>query len=303
MENQNMQSVPMPGVTQANPGPEPAFNPLTAHFRQPKIHLSLPSGGKYWKQGALELPATGEVPVYAMTAKDEIALRTPDGLMNGQSVVSVIESCCPAVRDAWGMPSIDTDALLIAIRIASFGEGMDVKVDCPECNEENTYAVPLPEKLGLLRLPDYASPVEVLGLKIYIQPQYYDAISRLNQLRFQEERISSVVADLTMPEEDKLKQVNESFTRIMNLGFDNVTESTSHIEMPDGTLVNEKTHIRDFYQQADAGALRSVQDKIVAIAKEASPTDLKLKCNSCEHAWETPLEFDYTSFFAEASSS
>jgi hypothetical protein len=65
----------------------------------------------------------------SMTTKDEITLKTPDALLNGQGVVNVIESCCPAIKDAWAMPSIDVDATLIAIRIASYGNQMDLRLN------------------------------------------------------------------------------------------------------------------------------------------------------------------------------
>ena len=100
-------------------------NPLAKHFRQPAIYMKLPSQGRFWPSEALNLPATGAIPVYPMTAKDEIVLRTPDALMNGQGIIDVIQSCCPNIVDAWRMPSIDVDAVLVAIRIASYGNQMD----------------------------------------------------------------------------------------------------------------------------------------------------------------------------------
>lgn len=296
----NMQ--PQQAPQQAPQIPEQPQNPLAKHFRQPKIHLALPSKGQYWKPNALELPATGEVPIFAMTAKDEVALRTPDGLMNGQSMVSVIESCCPSVRDAWGMPSIDTDALLIAIRIASFGEDMDVNSTCPKCEHENTYSLPLGQRLAGITMPDYNTPVQIDDLGFKLKPQYYDAITRLSQLRFQEERINNVVVDMDMPEEEKSKQLTDGFSRIMDMGFDNITASTEAIVMPDGTQVTDGNFIKEFFQNADAGVMRELQDKLVEIQKTSSGADLKLKCTNCNHEWEAPLEFDYSSFFAEASS-
>ena len=100
-------------------------NPLAKHFRQPVIYLKLPSGGAYWPDGSIDLPLNNEIPVLAMSTKDEIVLKTPDALLNGQGVVNVIQSCCPNIKDAWKMPSVDVDATIIAIRIASYGNQMD----------------------------------------------------------------------------------------------------------------------------------------------------------------------------------
>ena len=97
-------------------------NPLKKHFRKPEIFISLPSGGRWWSEGSLSLPATGEIPILSMTATDELYLMTPDALANGEAIVSLVESCAPNVRDAWQTPSVDLESLLVAIRIASVGE-------------------------------------------------------------------------------------------------------------------------------------------------------------------------------------
>ena len=81
----------MPDIKQSGP------NPLQKYFRQPKIYLSLPSKGHWYPEGAIEMTENGELPVYAMTAKDELAFKTPDALLNGQSVVDVVKSCVPTV--------------------------------------------------------------------------------------------------------------------------------------------------------------------------------------------------------------
>ena len=49
---------------------------------------------------------------------DEIIFKTPDALFNGEATVRVVESCCPYIKDAKDMPSIDVDALLVAIHLS-----------------------------------------------------------------------------------------------------------------------------------------------------------------------------------------
>ena len=83
-----------PGGTGVPMG-QPQVNPLKKHLRQPKIYIKLPSQGKYWHPNAIDFPESGELPVYAMTARDEITFKTPDALLNGQATVDVIQSCMP----------------------------------------------------------------------------------------------------------------------------------------------------------------------------------------------------------------
>jgi hypothetical protein len=76
------------------------INPLSKYFRRPEIYYKLPSNGRYWPENSIELPVNGEIPVFPMTNADEITLKTPDALMNGAGIVSVIQSCCPNIVDA-----------------------------------------------------------------------------------------------------------------------------------------------------------------------------------------------------------
>ena len=129
-----------PGLEDLNPAKK---NPLANWYRQHKIYVKLPSKGKFYKKGALDISANEEYPVYAMTAKDELMFKTPDALLSGQSTVEVIKSCIPAITDPWSMPSIDLDFCLIAIRVATYGESMEVGTDCPHCKASNSYDINL----------------------------------------------------------------------------------------------------------------------------------------------------------------
>ena len=51
----------------------PGANPLKKYFRQPKLYINLPSKGKFYPAGSLNMPETGELPVFPMTAKDILA--------------------------------------------------------------------------------------------------------------------------------------------------------------------------------------------------------------------------------------
>ena len=78
-----------------------ADSKLQQFYRQPKIYIKLPSKGKHYSAEEFEPTTTGEIPVYSMTAKDEIKFKTPDALMSGQATVDIIESCAPNIKDAW----------------------------------------------------------------------------------------------------------------------------------------------------------------------------------------------------------
>ena len=125
-------------------------NPLNKYFRQPSIYVTLPSGGSY-PPHVVQQSQSGEIGIQPMTAKDEIRFKTPDALMNGQGVVDVIQSCVPQIKDAWQIKSYDLDTLLIAIRIATYGETMDFNFTVPGANEQVTHSQNLPAILDQIK--------------------------------------------------------------------------------------------------------------------------------------------------------
>jgi hypothetical protein len=277
-------------------------NPLSKFFRQPAIYLKLPSNGKFWADGALDLPINGEIPIYPMTAKDEITLRTPDALMNGTSIVNVIQSCCPSVVDAWKTPSIDVDSLLIAIRIASYGHEMDVDTKCPNCGEENNNQVDLRIILSQIVMPNFDTKIEVGdGLKVKLKPQAFFGVNKQKMLSFEEQKIASSLANADLSDQDKANVVATSVNKIIEMGIEAVVESTEYIEMDDGTIVNNKAHISDFYRNSNASIMKQIQDTFLQFNQDASIKPQRVKCAHCETEYQVPLEFDYSNFFGQGS--
>jgi hypothetical protein len=274
-------------------------NPLAGHFRQPAIFLKLPSDGKWWESGALDMPANHEIPVYPMSTKDEILLRTPDALLNGQGIVDVIQSCCPNIKNAWKMPSVDVDAVLIAIRIATYGNKMNFDTRCPHCNEDNVHEVDLSMPLQTLECPNYSDPLLYKDLKIKFRPQQYFNLNKTNILEFEEQKIINLINSTELSAEDKALEITNSMNRMFNYGIDACAQSTEYIELSNGTKVVEFDHIREFYQKAEIAVTKSLQAKIAEFAEQAKPEPLHLSCRDCVKAYDVDLTFDYASFFGK----
>ena len=276
-------------------------NPLSKYFRQPAIYLKLPSNGRYWPTETLDLPVTGELPIYPMTAKDEVTLRTPDALMNGAGVVDVIQSCCPSIRDAWKMPSVDVDAVLIALRIASYGAGMDVDTNCPFCNAENKHSIDLRHTLAGIQCPDYTKKIELHELKIKLRPQAYFGVNKRNTIAYEEERMTRALQLPDSEDERRIQEISTSMSRLIELGIDTVTDSTEYIELADGTVVSDREFIKEFYTNADGVTVRSIQTALSDLNTEAAIKPTAAACTGCSKEYKIPLTFDYANFFGLGS--
>ena len=274
-------------------------NPLSKHFRQPALYIKLTSGGKYWKPDSIELTATGEIPVYPMTTKDEIILRTPDALVNGSSVVQVIESCCPNIKNAWAMPSIDVDTTLIAIRIASYGNKMTMETKCPHCNEENDYDLNLRSIMDQVEMPNYGKTVTTSdGLTITLKPMSYEHISKSGVITLEEEKLIQALANPDLDEEVRKEEYDKHVQKMIALNIENVAFCTESI-MAGDDLVTDIEFIKEYYENADASVMRKVRERIEEFGEIAGIRPQDAVCSDCGQGFKLAVEFDYSSFFAK----
>jgi len=279
-----------------------AGNPLQKYFRQPKIYFTLPSNGRYWSEKDLEFTENGEYPVFAMTAKDELSFKTPDSLINGQSTVDVIQSCVPNIKNAWNMPSIDLDAVLVAIRIATYGESMDVDTTVPVIDEERTYQLDLRQILDQLIAVEFQSVLPVGDLVIHLKPLTYREFTNNALKTFEEQRVFSLLDNQEISEEEKLNRFNQSFRKLTELNINMISESISAIEIGEET-VQEQTYISEFLQKADRDFYNAVIEHIEKEKEKFAikPLDVKTEPEDQEkgapESYQVPVVFDQSNFF------
>lgn len=272
-------------------------NPLLRHFRQPALYISLTSNGKFWADGALELTATGEIPVYPMTAKDEIILKTPDALVNGTSVVQVIQSCCPNIKNAWEMPSIDVDSTLIAIRIASFGPTMSVSAKCPHCEEEHDYEINLQHVRDQVQSPNYDETIVTSdGVTIKLRPLTYNQISKAGSVALAEEKLIQSLNNDGIDDAVKAAEFDKHLKKMIEVNVDNATACTGAV-IADGNVVTDPAYIKEYYQNVESSVLRKIQSKVKEYSDVVSIKPQPTLCTACEKQFNLNIEFDYSRFF------
>jgi len=278
-------------------------NPLKKYFRQPKIYIKLPSGGKFWPEGSLDMTETGEIPVFPMTAKDEIMMKTPDALINGQSTVDIIQSCIPNIKDAWKTPIIDLDAILVALRIASYGEHMDFESKTPITGTEQTFALDLRQILDGFLSETFEPQVYMNDMTINIRPISYKEFTDTALKTFEEQRIFRVLNDEKIPDGEKVRVFQESFKKLTALTVANLERSIESIEI-EGQIVSNKRHIEEFVDNADKDLFRVLTDHIDEQRKKfitkplqiaATPEDIE---KGAPETFEVPISFDSSNFFA-----
>lgn len=279
-------------------------NPLKQYFRQPKIYLRLPSSGNFYPVHTLNKTETGEYPVFAMTAKDELILKTPDALLNGQATVDVIKSCVPNILDPWSIPSVDLDAILVAIRMATYGDKLDIDVTIPVINEHRSFEADLRIILDSLLENAYDSEIEINeSMTVYIRPLTYKEITQTAMKTLEEQRIFNIVNDESIDEAKKIELFNSSFKKLTEINVDIVTKSIQKIKIPDAE-VTDNAMIRDFIDNADKDFFNAIlkhleiQKKKFTIKPFVVNTTEYDQEQGAPKTIEIPITLDQSNFFA-----
>jgi hypothetical protein len=293
-DNLEVQQPELPQNTQ----PQAAKNPLASWYRQPKIYVSLPSKGKFYPAGSLDVSANGEYAVYAMTAKDELMFKTPDALLSGQSTVEIIKSCIPAIKDPWVMPSIDLDFALIAIRIATYGESMEVGCKCPSCSADNSYDVNLSHWIGQVSQFNYDDVINIEPLTVYIRPYTYQEVTKTSIKALEQQRIFNIINDDSLSDEEKVDKFGKSFVKMTELTVDIISDTVKKIVTPDGET-SDKEQIKEFINNCSKDVFDLISSRVTSIKEQIELKAQNVKCNECDHEFSLPITMDQSNFFAK----
>lgn len=270
-------------------------NPTRQHFRRPALYLKLPSEGKYYPPGSLDMPANGEIPIYPMTGIDEITSKTVDALYNGTAVIDIIKSCVPNIKDPWVMPSMDINPVLIAIRMATDGNTMDIENVCPNCDEHGKFGLNLVNILMKLTAGDYDNEREVNGVYVRFKPVTHAEYNEQRLQQFEFRRSSMVINN--MEASIKAEKNIQLYKDILKYTMRKVSSEIEYVRTPEGEYVYDKDHILEFIINSSVNDFKNLvkENEVLLDAQEIEP--LKMKCTECEHEFEQPFIINVSEYF------
>lgn len=276
-------------------------NPLAAYFRGADVHQMLPSQGKFFEAGEIDLAINGEVAVLPMTAADEIILKNPDALLNGDALERLFKSCVPAIKAPRKISVPDMDVLLLAIKLASYGDTLEISVRCPECKEEFSFDASIRGILAQITLIDDDNTVVRVSddMVVYLRPYDFESKTKLDLAAFEEAKLLQHLLSMDASDEEKAKLFNESFEKIAELNLDLLSHCIRHIQIPN-QVVDNADHIREFVRNSDKNLIKKINEKLTELSKNGIDRDVEVKCpkEECGHEWKTFMTFDPAHFFA-----
>lgn len=278
--------------------------PLEKYYRQPAIYIKLPSKGKYYSSDVFTPSETGEIPVLPMNAKDELSFKTPDAMMSGQATVDVIKSCIPNFKDPWQIVNYDTDTLLLAIRIATYGETMDIKFNIPNIGEQGEHTVNLPallEDLAKVEIKDTTTTSK--GFVITMEPLTYKSLTKIQLANYESQKMYQALDSQALTETDKSKVFADTFEKVNKINFSLLIDSIKKITTPDGMEVTDRAQIIEFCNHTDAKTVDEIQTLLGALRNQTQIKPLQMKATEeqikkgAPATYNVPMTFDNSNFF------
>lgn len=270
-------------------------NPLKQYFRRPSIYIKLPSGGKYYDQTVIDMPEDGEIAVYPMTAVDEMTSRTPDALFNGHAVADIVKSCIPCIKDPWKINNVDLDALLMAIRVASNGEVMDVSSVCPKCQTEGTYGLNLVNLISEQKNIDYDRPLRIRELEIRFRPLTYSETNKNNLAQYEIQKMLVALNELT-DEAEKQRLSSEAISRLNVLLNEAFASTIASITTPE-TVVTDPEYIKEFLYECDRQTNNAIRDEGMKLREMNRLKPFNIQCSNCQNTYEQEIVLNISDFF------
>ena len=272
---------------------------LQNYQRQPKLFIDLPSKGNFYDETVIEGGQYMQVPVFGMNAMDEIMFKTPDALFSGEATVQVIKSCIPTILDPWKLVGFDIDYILIAIRIATYGDDMPVTTKCPKCTAENESVLSMTKMLGGYTDYETENSFTIDELTFHLKPLTYKQMSDFAQESYQYERtLYQISQNNDLADELKQQHTKDIYNKTSYL---NLRTAITYIKSVTNSTESETDleSITEFVVNNDSKFYNALKEKIFELANQwkVPPVDVQCGGEECNEQYSTTVDLDYASFF------
>ena len=275
---------------------------LEKHKRQPKIFIDLPSNGQFYDESVIQDQQYTQLPVFGMNTMDEIMLKTPDALFSGESTAKIIQSCIPLIKDPWRIVGFDLDYILLAIRMATYGNSMPITTQCPKCNEETGSDVQLQVMMDKIDGGILTNKVDIKGLTFHLQPLTYKVSTEFSKKHFTLQKQLTHIEATSLIESEKQVQRQEVIDQLSQL---NIYLSIAHVAniTKGDESESDPAAIRSFVADNDAEVYAQLKDGVTEMNVMWNKEILDIKCGNeeCGHEYKSELNVDYSSFFGTRS--
>ncbi len=274
------------------------INPLKQYFRQTKLYIKLPSGNTYYEPNVVDFINTNEVGIMPMTGQDELALKNPDALLNGEALIQVITSCVPCVKQPRSLLSNDIDALITAIRLATFNDSLETNLNCPECNHDNSFKLNLQYALDNMEFLESEYVVNLdSGVSVFVKPHAFPELLKSLNAQLEQSKLTRSMSDESISDAERSTIFSKAFKEMSVMTYELMLNSIIRVvNDAQGVNVTDKKFIREFLYNIDKQSIDKVGDLIRDINKIGIKKTFTAKCDKCGFEWENEIDFNPVNF-------
>lgn len=273
-------------------------NPLSQYFRQFKLYLKLPSGTSYYKPGVIKFNDSNEIGIMPMTGKDELILKNPDALLNGEAIIEVIRSCVPDVSDPKLLLTNDIDALITAIRYATYDDKLETEIKCPNCKHDNLFKLDLQYALGNMSYLESEYVVNLdSGLSVFVKPYGFPELIKGLHAQFEQGKITRAIESESITDEQRFKLFSSAYKELSIVTYSLMVNSIVKVVDESSNInVNDAGFIKEFLQNIDKKSVDKISDLIKEINQIGIKRTFLANCEKCNHKWENEIDFNPVNF-------
>lgn len=279
-------------------------NPLQSYYRVSKMYIRLPSGTSYYRDGVVKFTDNGEVGIKAMTSRDEMMLKNPDALLNGEAFKEVLKSCVDGLADPTALLINDVESLMVAIKQCTYGNNLEFNVNCPKCDSDNKFSMDLTFALSNMQSLDseYVVTLES-GLSLFLRPYSYSDFVKTSLSAFEQNKLIQKIQDTSIPEEERLKLLTRSFDTLTKLNIELMTSTIIKMVKEDDNFVMEnnienRKNIVEFLKNISKEDSDRIQSEVTRMNSVGLVRKMNVICQNkeCNHEWEADVDFNPVNF-------
>lgn len=263
-------------------------NPLLANVNDyPHITVTLPSRGLFYDDMFADDTDPSELEVHPFSMWEEVHHSNPFSIMSGKASRKMVNTVAPSILNPDGMCAYDIDILMLAGRMASYGEEMKVTLTCgnPDENaredeEGNKHKCQnkMDMKINLQELINSYPVIDTIddwktelsnGQIVYLQPTLYkDALEAMKIGVNQQKIIKALNRFDDLPDDQQMKLNDATVDNWISVKLITTVSSIRAVTTPDQSqTIKDRDMIVEWLQKAPATWIKQIQEKLDTLIK------------------------------------